>query len=126
MAFMTPFVLWKDLTSIIARALPNHETGGAGKMQRRVRQNNAAPCSPVCSLSGRNGLRLNPLGATFRAVIARLDADFSTMVACPFTIRRCGFCRDGTRSAAAVYRPIGGGAGGDHACSFTGAKTEKA
>jgi hypothetical protein len=126
MAFMTPFVLWKDLTSIIAPALPNHETGGAGKMQRRVRQNGAVSCPPVCSLSGRNGLRLNPLGATFRAVIARLDADFPTMAACPFTIRRRGFYRTGVRSAAAVYRPIRGAAGGDHACCFGGVKTEKA
>jgi hypothetical protein len=59
-------------------------------------------------------------------VIARLDADFSTMAACPFTIRRRGLCRAGIRSAAALYRPIGGAAGGGHACSFAGAETEKA
>jgi hypothetical protein len=71
-------------------------------------------------------VKIKSLGPTFRAVIARLDADFSTMAACPFTIRRRGFFRASVRSTAALYRPIRGAAGGDHACSFAGAKTEKA
>jgi hypothetical protein len=68
-------------------------------------------------------VKIKSLGTTFRAVIARLDADFSTVGACAFAIRRRGLGRAGIRSAAAVHRPVRGASGG-HACDS--AETEKA